>query len=616
MATRRIPKGNDGIETERDLHHHNEETDFDRGQRDTEAVLFDTSARSSRRRTTERAQRRAHQSERSRREEEDFTDTSRKSKLGRDGSRKAKHKYHKQWVTKTESDIENVIEESDHSRWRMDTGRTSRRKEKPLEDGIPLLPIAIGQNKDFDKLKSGTNTANNEEVVSPSEKMYEYCNNDEVNSNPTAEMTKKWKKINKHLKKELTDKAWNLFLKFKDVFAWEHNDLKGVDLEFSRRMENSGSMWTYRKLNAQSIKDPFPLPFTDMMLDEIAGHEMYSFMDGYSGYNQLKIAPEDKEKTTFITKWGTFMYQLYKARFIWQYLYQVTASGNLPPPRPLSISLAGEPKDAEGSIGVANICGKYFMNDQINPTLTYNAPTSRFILDNETVQSFNDSGVLAIQTGCNTIVNNISQMMAAAYQAPNEYKQELEKEKQLNAQLLKEKADLEIKLTQKDQLVQAKDLQLHTVEEQLKKAKQLCKDTEFQLLYAEQAKVMLHDQNQLLGCKLETRQKQLDLKEEQLTRAWKHKELIDQSIMNKYLLQTLQDINTPQVNITLKIPDAQQWMSKVRTDLEDKAETFTQALVNEAIVSYLGDLDNKSDEEGDDDDEDKADEDHEDPTGP
>lgn len=64
----------------------------------------------------------------------------------------------------------------------------------------------------------------------------------------------------------------------------------------------------YRKLNAQTIKDPFPLPFTDMMLDEVVGHQMYSFMDGYSGYNQLAIALEDWQKTTFITEWGAFMY--------------------------------------------------------------------------------------------------------------------------------------------------------------------------------------------------------------------------------------------------------------------------------------------------------------------
>ncbi|MCO5574792.1 hypothetical protein L7F22_028584 [Adiantum nelumboides] len=63
----------------------------------------------------------------------------------------------------------------------------------------------------------------------------------------------------------------------------------------------------YRKLNAQTIKDPFPLPFIDMMLDEIAGHEMYSFMDGYNGYNQLKIAPKDRKKTTFIIECGAFM---------------------------------------------------------------------------------------------------------------------------------------------------------------------------------------------------------------------------------------------------------------------------------------------------------------------
>ncbi|MCO5555457.1 hypothetical protein L7F22_009002 [Adiantum nelumboides] len=41
----------------------------------------------------------------------------------------------------------------------------------------------------------------------------------------------------------------------------------------------------YRKLNGKTIKNPFPLPFTDMMLDEIAGHEMYNFMDG--GYGDL-----------------------------------------------------------------------------------------------------------------------------------------------------------------------------------------------------------------------------------------------------------------------------------------------------------------------------------------
>ena len=49
----------------------------------------------------------------------------------------------------------------------------------------------------------------------------------------------------------------------------------------------------YRKLNKATRKDHFPLPFLDQMLDRLAGHEYYCFLDGYSGYNQIAIAPED-----------------------------------------------------------------------------------------------------------------------------------------------------------------------------------------------------------------------------------------------------------------------------------------------------------------------------------
>ena len=55
----------------------------------------------------------------------------------------------------------------------------------------------------------------------------------------------------------------------------------------------------YRKLNKATRKDHFPLPFQDQMLDRLAGYEYYCFLDGYSGYNQIAIAPEDQEKTTF-----------------------------------------------------------------------------------------------------------------------------------------------------------------------------------------------------------------------------------------------------------------------------------------------------------------------------
>ena len=57
----------------------------------------------------------------------------------------------------------------------------------------------------------------------------------------------------------------------------------------------------YRKLNAATVTDPFPIPFTDAMLDAVARHEMYSFLDGFSGYNQVLVAPKDREKMTFVT---------------------------------------------------------------------------------------------------------------------------------------------------------------------------------------------------------------------------------------------------------------------------------------------------------------------------
>ena len=65
----------------------------------------------------------------------------------------------------------------------------------------------------------------------------------------------------------------------------------------------------YWKLNKATRKDHFPLPFLYQMLDRLAGHEYYCFLDGYSGYNQISIAPEDQEKTTFTCPYGTFAFR-------------------------------------------------------------------------------------------------------------------------------------------------------------------------------------------------------------------------------------------------------------------------------------------------------------------
>jgi hypothetical protein len=65
----------------------------------------------------------------------------------------------------------------------------------------------------------------------------------------------------------------------------------------------------YRKLNAATRKDHFPLPFIDQMVERLAGHEYYCFLDGYSGYKQVLVDPEDQEKTTFTCPFGTFAYR-------------------------------------------------------------------------------------------------------------------------------------------------------------------------------------------------------------------------------------------------------------------------------------------------------------------
>ena len=64
----------------------------------------------------------------------------------------------------------------------------------------------------------------------------------------------------------------------------------------------------FRNLNKASPKDDFPLPHIDVLIDNTAGHAMLSFMDGYSGYNQIRLSPEDQEKTSFTTPWGTYCY--------------------------------------------------------------------------------------------------------------------------------------------------------------------------------------------------------------------------------------------------------------------------------------------------------------------
>ena len=64
----------------------------------------------------------------------------------------------------------------------------------------------------------------------------------------------------------------------------------------------------FRNLNKVCLKDEFPLPNIDLFVDSAAGSSMFSFMDGYSRYNQIRMAPKDVEKTAFKTPIGNIYY--------------------------------------------------------------------------------------------------------------------------------------------------------------------------------------------------------------------------------------------------------------------------------------------------------------------
>ncbi|XP_073262690.1 uncharacterized protein [Populus alba] len=66
----------------------------------------------------------------------------------------------------------------------------------------------------------------------------------------------------------------------------------------------------FRDLNKASPKDDFPLPHINILVDNAARSSTYSFMDGFSGYNQIKMSIEDRAKTTFVTPWGTYCYKV------------------------------------------------------------------------------------------------------------------------------------------------------------------------------------------------------------------------------------------------------------------------------------------------------------------
>ena len=66
----------------------------------------------------------------------------------------------------------------------------------------------------------------------------------------------------------------------------------------------------FTDLNKGCPKDSYPLPRIDTLVDSTKRHQLLSFMDAFSGYNQIKLNEADQEKTSFVTRKGFFCYKV------------------------------------------------------------------------------------------------------------------------------------------------------------------------------------------------------------------------------------------------------------------------------------------------------------------
>ena len=174
-------------------------------------------------------------------------------------------------------------------------------------------------------------------------------------------------KIGAQLTPEIRQELSTFLREHKDVFAWTHADMPGIDPEvivhrlnddkdFAARVQprrtfsgdrylaigeevdkllaanfireakhpkwvsnvvmvkKPNGKWRicidYKDLNKACPKDSFPLPRIEQLVDATAGHELLSFMDAYSGYNQIRMHEADQIKTTFVTNRGLYCYKV------------------------------------------------------------------------------------------------------------------------------------------------------------------------------------------------------------------------------------------------------------------------------------------------------------------
>ncbi|XP_028100105.1 uncharacterized protein LOC114299540 [Camellia sinensis] len=130
--------------------------------------------------------------------------------------------------------------------------------------------------------------------------------------------------ISVNLKEEEARQYISFLREYRDIFAWNYNEMPGLNPEIAvhklaihpeKRPINkkNGQIKVcidFCDLNEACPKDDFSLPITELLVDATTGYETLSFMDGYSGYNQIRMVPEDEEMTALRTLRGVFCYKV------------------------------------------------------------------------------------------------------------------------------------------------------------------------------------------------------------------------------------------------------------------------------------------------------------------
>jgi hypothetical protein len=92
-----------------------------------------------------------------------------------------------------------------------------------------------------------------------------------------------------------------------DKSEWENPMVVKSNKHDTKKIRICVDLWGLNKL---IVTNPFPTPYSDDIINEVVGHEIYSFIDGFYGYNQVPIENEDQENTTFLYDFNTFAYKL------------------------------------------------------------------------------------------------------------------------------------------------------------------------------------------------------------------------------------------------------------------------------------------------------------------